>query len=197
MQPTHTTQITHTTQHRATNSDPKRGTMNSRNLMSTLRRQIGLALTVSTFCAVTGLAGATSASAGASESASRTSTAVVAPLLEMFVFGNTIGLPLACTDAGSVVSIIGAETGSSKGLSPLLVELDSECGQLSTQGNVYLNQAITESQGLALINPVVNPLIAALASGFSTVGTQYGSDIAPFGPTVAGLGGTVAFFEGS
>ena len=44
---------------------------------------------------------------------------------------------------------------------------------------------------------MVNPLIATLAQGLNTVGTQYAGSLSPFGPTVAGLGGTVTFFEGS
>jgi hypothetical protein len=123
--------------------------------------------------------------------------AVVTPLLDMFNFGDTIGLPLACSDTGSVVSIIGANTQSTAATSPLVTQLDVECAQLSAQGSTYLQQAITESRSLALINPYVNPLIAALSTGFSTIGTQYGGSLAPFGPTVAGLGGTVAFFEGT
>ncbi len=115
----------------------------------------------------------------------------------MFVFGNTIGLPLACSDAGSVVSIIGAQTQTSKVLSPLLVELDKDCGQVSSQGNGYLEQAITKSEALSLVNPLVDPFIADLAGGLTTIGTQYGPSLSPFGPTVAGLGGTVAFFEGT
>jgi hypothetical protein len=166
-------------------------------------RRVGLALTVAMFGAVVGLIDVTGASASMARfSASRsssasTSTAVVTPLLELFEFGNQIGLPLLCSDAGSVVSIFGSQTGTSKELSPLLVELDKECGQLSAQGGTYLRQAIAESQGLSLINPLVNPLIADLAGGLVTTGTQYGPALAPFGPTVAGLGGTVAFFEGS
>ena len=115
----------------------------------------------------------------------------------MFEFGDTLGLPLACSDAGSVVSIIGAETGSSRGVSPLVQQLDGQCNELSAKGSDYLQQAIAESRGLALINPVVNPLIADLAGGLTTAGTQEGPALAPFGPTVAGLGGTVAFFEGT
>ncbi len=125
------------------------------------------------------------------------SAAGVTPLLNMFEFGDTLGLPLACSDAGSVISIIGAETGSSKGISPLVQQLDGQCNQLSAKGSDYLQQAIAESRGLVLINPVVNPLIAGLAGGLTTTGTQEGPALAPFGPTVAGLGGTVAFFEGT
>jgi hypothetical protein len=123
--------------------------------------------------------------------------AVVTPLLEMFKFGNAIGLPLACSDAGSIVSIIGSQTGGTAVASKLVTELDSQCNELSSKGGDYLEQAIAQSQALTLVNPAVNPLITALATGLSTVGTQEGASLSPFGPTVAGLGGTVTFFEGS
>jgi hypothetical protein len=177
--------------------------MNIRALTHGRRHRIGLAFAIAVSCAVGTLVGTWGAPASAAGTATTTTTsagssaAVVTPLLDMFVFGNTIGLPLACSDAGSVVSIIGAQTQSSKVLSPLLVELDKDCGQLSSQGNGYLEQAIAKSEALSLINPLVDPFIADLAGGLTTTGTQYGPSLSPFGPTVAGLGGTVAFFEGT
>ncbi|HXA72987.1 MAG TPA: hypothetical protein VNV83_01965 [Acidimicrobiales bacterium] len=123
--------------------------------------------------------------------------AVVTPLLDIFKFGNAIGLPLACSDTGSIVSIIGTQTGGTAVASKLVTELDSQCNELSSKGGDYLEQAIAQSQALTLLNPVMNPLISALATALSTVGTQEGASLSPFGPTVAGLGGTVTFFEGS
>jgi hypothetical protein len=136
-------------------------------------------------------AGASGAPAG--NSGNSGSSAVVTPLLKMFAFGNSIGLPLACSDAGSIVSIIGSQTGGTAVSSKLVTELDSQCQQLSSKGGDYLQQAMAQSRALTLINP----LISALATALSTVGTQEGPEMSPFGPTVAGLGGTVTFFEGS
>jgi len=125
------------------------------------------------------------------------SAAVVTPLLELFEFGSTVGTPLMCSDAGSVVSILGAQTHTDALTSPLVTELSSLCATLASQGATFLQQAITASQSLTLINPVMNPLIIDLSDGLTALGTQYGPALSPFGPTVAGLGGTVAFFEGS
>ena len=125
------------------------------------------------------------------------SAAVLTPLLQMFEFGNSIGLPLACSDAGSIVSIIGNQTGGASVASKLVTELDSQCSELAAKGGMYLQQAMAQSRALSLLNPVVDPLIADLSKALSTVGTQYGTSLSPFGPTVAGLGGTVTFFEGS
>jgi hypothetical protein len=147
--------------------------------------------------AVAGAAGSASGNSGNSGSGSGQSAAVVGPLLQMFEFGNQVGLPLMCSDSGSIVSIIGAQTQTSSVTSPLVTQLDSQCAQLSSQGGGFLQQAMTESRSLNMINPAVNPLIADLDTGLVTVGTQYGGSMAPFGPTVVGLGGTVAFFEGT
>jgi hypothetical protein len=161
-------------------------------------------LGVGAFGAVTAHAALTPGSAGVAGAAGNSDTtgnsgsaALVTPLLKFFSFGNEVGLPLMCSDSGSIVSIIGAQTGAAKVSSPLVTQLDTQCAQLSAQGAPYLQQAIAESSQLALINPVVDPLIGDLATGFQTAGTQYGPSLAPFGPTVAGLGGTVAFFEGT
>jgi hypothetical protein len=140
-------------------------------------------------------AGATSAPTG--NTGNSGSGAVITPLLQLFEFGNTVGLPLLCSDAGSVISIIGTQTGGASASSKLVTELDSQCNELATKGGNYLQEAISKSRALTLLNPAVNPLIADLSKAFKLAGTQYAGSLAPFGPTVAGLGGTVAFFEGS
>jgi hypothetical protein len=161
-------------------------------------RVIGLAAACACalLAALPNIAPASAASNGSS-APSPSSAAVVTPLLEFFQFGNSIGTPLLCSDAGSVVSIIGVQTGAGALSTPLVNELNTLCTSFVSEGNGFLKQGITESSSLSAINPVVNPLIAALANGLNTAGTQYGPSLAPFGPTVAGLGGTVAFFEGS
>lgn len=119
------------------------------------------------------------------------SPAVVGPLLDLFSFGDTVGMPLACDATASLISVTATNA------SPVATELSSECAQLSQVGETWLQQAQSESSGLVLVNPVADPAIAALASAVQTTGTNYGSSLAPFGPTVAGLGGTIAFFEGT
>ncbi len=172
---------------------------------SWLRHRVLSALGLTALSIVLAVGGASAATASASSgnsgntgnTGSGSGAAVVTPLMKFFEFGNTVGLPLLCSDAGSVVSIFGAQSGTAAGTSPIVTELDTECAQLASQGSTYLQQAITESESLELINPYVDPLIGDLSTGLSTVGNQYGSSLAPFGPTVAGLGGTVAFFEGT
>jgi hypothetical protein len=153
------------------------------------------ALAVLTPVVVLAPAGASSPPTGSTGNSG--SGTLITPLLELFEFGNTVGLPLLCSDAGSVVSIIGTQTGGASLSSKLVTELDTQCDQLAAKGAGSLQQAISESRALTLLNPVVDPLIANLSQGLNLVGTQYAGSLAPFGPTVAGLGGTVAFFEGS
>ena len=155
------------------------------------------AVALSAFAPLAHHAPASAASAPTGNSGNSGSGAVVTPLLEIFKFGNAVGLPLACSDAGSIISIIGSQTGGTSVASKLVTELDSQCQQLSSKGGDYLQQAIAQSRAMTLLNPVVNPLIAALAKALNTTGTQEEASLSPFGPTVAGLGGTVTFFEGS
>ncbi len=161
---------------------------------ATMATALGL---VSSIVALSPAGASSSGTGNTGNSAGSGSGAVVTPLLHIFQFGNAIGFPLACSDAGSIVSIIGTQTGGAAASSALVTQLDSLCQQLSSQGGTYLQQAIAQSSALALLNPVVNPLIADLASALNTTGTQYAGSLSPFGPTVAGLGGTVTFFEGS
>jgi hypothetical protein len=149
------------------------------------------------FLAPAGGASPTSSTTNSGSTGNTGSGALVTPLLQLFEFGNNIGLPLACSDAGSVISIIGTQTGGTAASSALVTELDNQCAQLAAKGGDALTQAIAQSRALTLLNPLMNPLIADLAKALSTVGSQYGGSLSPFGPTVAGLGGTVTFFEGS
>jgi hypothetical protein len=125
------------------------------------------------------------------------STAVVSPLLRTASFGDTTGLPLACALGGSLISSVAGQANANGPASPLVAELITQCGTVSQDGAGYLQQAAAASQPLAFINPVANPAISGLASGAETVGNNYGAALAPFGPTIAGLGGPITFFEGS
>jgi hypothetical protein len=135
-----------------------------------------------------------SASAQASTS---TSAAVVDPLLQLLLFGNNVGLPLACEDLGSLVSTAAGDAGFSGQISPILAQFSNQCQALQHEGATSLQAAETQSEQLALLNPLLDPAIAGLASGVQNFGNNYGSSLAPFGPTIAGLGGTIAFFEGT
>jgi hypothetical protein len=137
-------------------------------------------------------------SGGAAQNASsQGSPAIIGPLLQVLSFGDNVGLPLACEDGNSAVSAVEGQAGLSSEISPFVNEFETQCSNLSLQGENYLLQAEAESSALDTINPILDPGIAAMASGIQNVGNNYGSSFSPFGPTIAGLGGSIAFFEGS
>jgi hypothetical protein len=125
------------------------------------------------------------------------SAAVVTPLLEIFDFGVVVGMPLVCNDLISVGSIAAQELQVSAAASPFLTQIVTQCAAFAAQGDSFLEQGISASQALTALNPVLNPLIAAFSNTLDTTASGYGTSLAPLGPTIAGLGGSVAYFEGS
>jgi hypothetical protein len=137
------------------------------------------------------LPSAAGASADPAASSQPGSTAVVTPLLQMMVFGDTLGLPLGCSVAASVAS------NASTSLAPALSETVVTCGTLSSDGYTMLEQGITESSSLTALNTLMNPLLATSASTLQATGTNDAAALGILGPTIASSGGTVAYFEGS
>jgi hypothetical protein len=143
---------------------------------------------------------APSSPAGADPSGDGTSPASAAgltPLLRILDFGSAIGMPLACNLVTSFVSAGATEFHAANAVSGVITQIIDQCTTLSQSGDKALQQAITRSQGLTLINPVLNPVITGMATGSHVVGSGNATSVAPFGPTIDGLGGTLAFFEGS
>jgi hypothetical protein len=82
-------------------------------------------------------------------------------------------------------------------VTPLLNTTGEQCVKLAQIFDSYLQQAITNSQQYRSINPYINPAIASFATGIQDLGTNYADALAPLGPTIAGLGQSATFFEGS
>jgi hypothetical protein len=143
-----------------------------------------------------GLAGTASASAGVVSSAGQT-PAVVGPLLDFFSFGDNIGLPLVCGTAAAGVGDGAAQYGFAQEASTLIDAIDNFCSTASTDGADYIAEGQATDSPLAGFNPVANPMLQSTGSSVSEFGTTYGTALAPFGPTIAGLGGTIEWFEGS
>lgn len=157
----------------------------------------GLAVGVAVACGTV----VPTAPAAADPSSDGTAPATVAgltPLLRILDFGSAIGMPLACNLVTSVVSAGAAEVhGGAHAVSGVITQIIDECTTLSQQGDRALQQAIAKSQSMTLINPVLDPVIAGMATGSHAIGADNATSVAPFGPTIDGLGGTMAFFEGS
>jgi hypothetical protein len=56
---------------------------------------------------------------------------------------------------------------------------------------------IKDARAASAINPYVDPVIASIGTSVSNFGNTYGASLNPLGPTIAGAGATIEFFEGS
>jgi hypothetical protein len=137
----------------------------------------------------------TAPSAGAASSGE---PAVIGPVLTTMSFGTAFALPLACGASVGVVSS-GASSfpGGTAASSPFLAEFSRVCDLLADDGSSFFSQANADVAALDVINPVLNPAIAQISASVQMVGTNYATSLAPFGPYVAGLGGSLSYFEGS
>lgn len=125
-------------------------------------------------------------------------TAVVGPLLDLFYFGATIGIPLVCdTTAGTVGSgfqEFGASDPGNQAAGPVL----QGCAVFSEQGGAFVEQGkVAQAPFAAQFNPVANPVVAQLGTAVTEFGTTYDAALAPFGETVTGFGATIGFLQGS
>jgi hypothetical protein len=125
------------------------------------------------------------------------SAAVITPLLKILDFGDTFGLPELCNTGASAISAGAAEFNVSAQVVPMVNAITAGCTRISESGHTSIQQAITASQSLAMLNPYFNPAIAAFGGGLHSVADNYGAALAPLGPTIASFGTDVTFFEGS
>jgi hypothetical protein len=142
------------------------------------------------------IAVATPASAADAPAPQPTSASVLTPLLHILEFGDFVGLPLACNLITSLASTGAGQANLSDAASPFVTQINDTCAELSAKGSTYLEQAIDQSKALVFINPALDPVVEQLSTGATNVGTNDSDAVAPFGPTIAGLGNTVSFFEG-
>ena len=151
------------------------------------------AVSVAIVCvaAITMIPNTASADQAPSAVPSNQAAALITPLLNILEFGDSVGLPEACNTG------LGAAGSSAASLESILNVIAQQCAELASEGSAQIEAAIAKSSAFAAINPLFDPMIAALASAIQTSGSNYGPTLGPFGPTVAGLGGMVSFFEGS
>lgn len=123
--------------------------------------------------------------------------AVLGPLLKMFYYGDQLGVPLGCQAVTAAVGSGAGAYGQAATVYPLISAINDGCNQVATGGAAFIAQGQTASAPLAAWNPYVNPLLKTVGTTVTQQGGTYGSAINPFGATVAGLGGTIDFFEGS
>jgi hypothetical protein len=139
----------------------------------------------------------TPSAASASPSVSVQSTAVVTPLLTLFQFGDTVGVPEGCQTALTAAAAVVAQAKASQQFSPIAAQIGDQCQSISSQGSTFIQQGIAASQSASALNALLNPVLANGINTLGTVGSAPGVQDSPFGPTIAGLGQTITFFEGS
>jgi hypothetical protein len=119
----------------------------------------------------------------------RPPVAVVGPLIGAAQTGTSIGGPLVCSVAASVI------TDAIPGLSSATGTIVSACDTFAAQGAAQLaalNKAITP---LDVINPGAHAGAEAAASLLNLI-AERGSAIAPFGPDLTTLVADIQFFGG-
>ena len=123
--------------------------------------------------------------------------AIITPTLGFFSFGATFGGPIMCFMGTSAVGSIGRGAGAS--------QVSNEVGKAATpycsSGPNRFGDGMAELDGrlgpLTAINPVVNPVLDAMAEGSRDFATSHGSTIAPFGPSAYQMGAFFEYFKGS
>jgi len=153
-----------------------------------LVRRMVTATTVTTLAATIGLATAALATGPVAAPGTSSSPAVVGPLLGLFAFGDNIGAPLVCQDVSSYISAGAAQFGKSQAVSPLVTAINDQCSSLSAAGAKLIAMGQATDSPLAAWNPILNPMLGSASSSMTMIGTNFGSALAPFGPTIAGLG---------
>lgn len=123
--------------------------------------------------------------------------AVFAPTLGIFDFGADVGLPLGCTLALGYARDGADLFGQADTADPVFSAASDGCDQAGVQAKVLLAQGRTMSQPAVALNPYVDPALGQTADSLRIVGRDYAPLVSPFGPTIAGSGDTVDFFQGS
>ena len=125
-------------------------------------------------------------------------TAVIGPVLDLFGFGSNVGTPLMCAVGDSFITVGFSQFQAEKQGAPITDAIEQGCAAFRDQGNSYVAAGKTmQAPYASAFNPFANPAIDAVADNITKVGTDYGDQMAPFGPTVAGLGSSVRYFKGS
>lgn len=168
-----------------------------RNNQTTRRRLQRRALVLSAAAVAVSTGYLIPTAASASPPPSDQSTAVVTPLLTLFEFGDSVGLPEGCQTALTAVSAVVAQADASKQFSPLAAEIGSQCQSVANEGSTYIEQQISASQSASALNALLNPGITDGSNLLTNLGNAPGIQDTPVGPTIAGLGQSVTFFSGS
>lgn len=121
---------------------------------------------------------------------------IIGPTLGIFDFGADVGLPLTCTLFLGYARDGAGLIGQAEAADPVFSATADGCAEAGAQGKVLLAEGRTAAQPATALNPYVNPVIGQTADTLRMIGTDYAALVSPFGPTIAGSGDTVDFFQG-
>ncbi|HTK67629.1 MAG TPA: hypothetical protein VL595_34975 [Pseudonocardia sp.] len=124
------------------------------------------------------------------------SVAIITPTLRFLRFGSTLGLPDGCNIFFGALGAGAAEAGGGSDAGSALSSGVDGCTQLGNAGGEQLTAAMASVAPLAVINPAIDPGIDAFADALESVGNDHAAEVAPFGPTIAGMGSSARFFKG-
>jgi len=121
---------------------------------------------------------------------------VIGPLLQVFTFGADVGVPTGCEAGKAALGSGFAEFGLAQQAAPVIEAVATGCDTFQLQGEKYIAVGNKMSAPAAALNPYVNPMLGQAADSANGFSAGYGSALAPFSATLAGLGGTINFFQG-
>lgn len=129
--------------------------------------------------------------------AEKPAPAIIDKTLTIFDFGAGFGIPTGCQLITAVANTIAQDNGLGDQVSPVIQQINVACDEISNTAVEFIAGGKEAASSLAFINTFANPAILQFSQAVASVGADNTELIAPFGPTVAGLGGTINFFQGS
>ncbi|MGZ6793886.1 MAG: hypothetical protein ACXVFV_13090 [Mycobacteriales bacterium] len=130
-------------------------------------------------------------------SAAGSKPVVVGPLLQIFTFGADVGVPTGCQAGSASLGSGSAELGLAQQAAPVVSAVNTGCDTFQQQADAGIAMGQQQSAPLSVLNPTVNPMIGQAAASSDQFAAEYGPALAPFGGTLAGVGATLNFFQGS
>lgn len=168
------------------------------NVLQSNARRTAAAVAIAAALIPAGAALATPAQAAdAPATGTGTGTAVIDPMLTIFGFGGSFGIQTGCPLLTAAALDIAGRAQATEFVSPVVDQINDACAKIAEAVPGAIEQGKTAAKPLAFINQFANPAIAQLATVVSGFGQDNNDVIAPFGRTVAGLGGTINFFQGA
>lgn len=185
-----------TEEHQVLKESTSKGSIMSSARYTPSARRIGWGLIASSVVTIGTAAFLGTPTAMASPTPGGQSAAVITPLLTLFQFGDTVGIPEGCNTSLSVLEAVLSQSQVADQVSPLLSQIGAQCQSVSDQGAPLIADGMSAAEPASALNALVNPAIAEGSSTLGNLGSAPGLSTSPFGPTISGLSQSITFFEG-